>query len=166
MTDGGVAEKAVPIIIFDVSGEIWGVRFEEIRELIDAKAITAVPKTPPFVLGIISQRGNIVTIIDFACLTGKTVRTDVKESRIVRLQSDRMDIGFLIRSELSAASVAATEIGGKVEMQKGAGGNPLPVRIIDRPNGTRLCLLEKDALLDFFDREIRKWVRREKADSG
>ncbi len=68
------------LFTFMLSNEIYGIEISKVREVMDFKKITTVPKTPDFMKGVINLRGGVVPVIDLRLKFGmdeteKTVDT-------------------------------------------------------------------------------------------
>ena len=68
------------LFTFVLSNEIYGIEISKVREVMDFKKITTVPKTPDFMKGVINLRGGVVPVIDLRLKFGmeeteKTVDT-------------------------------------------------------------------------------------------
>lgn len=57
-------EDTVEVIEFHLAYEKYGVESSHVREVYPLKDLTPLPCTPPFVLGIINVRGQILSVID------------------------------------------------------------------------------------------------------
>ena len=107
-------QNTVWLVLFELLGETWGIRFSDIQEILSTKKITPVPKAPSFVAGLTHKRGGIITVIDLDLLAGETPR-ESKEIRIIHLKSAVLDIGLLIKSKVSSELLPdALEITGLV----------------------------------------------------
>lgn len=51
-------------LTFRVDGDTLGVKLEEVKEVIEIRTITALPRTPNYVRGVINLRGQIIPVID------------------------------------------------------------------------------------------------------
>ena len=51
------------LFTFMLSNEIYGIEISKVREVMDYKKITIVPKTPDFMKGVINLRGGVVPVI-------------------------------------------------------------------------------------------------------
>lgn len=58
---GDIAGK---YLTFDLAEEEYGVEILRVREIIGMMAITPVPKTPEYVLGVINLRGKVIPVVD------------------------------------------------------------------------------------------------------
>jgi purine-binding chemotaxis protein CheW len=79
MTDNKLLDGG-QLFTFMLSDEIYGIEISKVREVMDYKKITTVPKTPDFMKGVINLRGGVVPVIDLRLKFGmeeteKTVDT-------------------------------------------------------------------------------------------
>jgi len=66
-TDAG---DEVEVLVCSLGGERYAVETRHLRAVQWASGITPVPCTPGFVVGIVSVRGEIVTLLDLASMIG------------------------------------------------------------------------------------------------
>jgi purine-binding chemotaxis protein CheW len=59
-----VHEDEIQLIQFKLGDELYGVKVEQVREIVKLGEITSVPKMPYFIEGVMNLRGQITTIID------------------------------------------------------------------------------------------------------
>jgi purine-binding chemotaxis protein CheW len=59
-----VAGDTIRIVEIRLAGERWGIEPSFIREIAALTTLTPIPCTPPWVPGIVSIRGEIVSLID------------------------------------------------------------------------------------------------------
>lgn len=59
-----LSEVQVPLIVFKLGSEEYGIRIEQVKEVTITPSITRMPKTPPFIKGVANIRGDIVAIMD------------------------------------------------------------------------------------------------------
>ncbi|MEL6216897.1 MAG: chemotaxis protein CheW [Pseudomonadota bacterium] len=55
---------AMTILTFRLMGEIFALAVERVHEIIDPLPVTLVPRTDPFVPGLINVRGSVVPVAD------------------------------------------------------------------------------------------------------
>ncbi len=53
-------------MIFDLAGRVLAVDLARVEEVVQASTVTALPKAPPFLLGVAAVRGRILGVIDAA----------------------------------------------------------------------------------------------------
>ena len=59
-------------IQFQLGGDGFGIPLENVREIVTAASIAAVPLAPPVVKGLANVRGRVVTLIDMGRVYGRT----------------------------------------------------------------------------------------------
>ena len=69
-------------LTFTLETEVYAVNISKVREVLDYTAITKVPNTPEFLLGVINLRGSVVPVADMRTKFGlskteKTVNTSI-----------------------------------------------------------------------------------------
>ncbi len=103
-------EEFLEVVEFLLAHEKYAVESVHIREVYPLKDLTPLPCTPPFVLGIVNVRGQILTVIDikkFFDLPEKGL-TDLNKVIIVR--AGDMEFGILADAILSVRSLPLAEI--------------------------------------------------------
>ena len=56
--------EILDVIVFCLASETYGIESAYVREVYPLKDFTPLPGTPPFVLGIINVRGQIISVVD------------------------------------------------------------------------------------------------------
>jgi purine-binding chemotaxis protein CheW len=51
-------------LTFKLDNELFAINVSKVLEILEIKPITKVPKSPPFMKGVINLRGNILPVID------------------------------------------------------------------------------------------------------
>ncbi|MFZ5570780.1 MAG: chemotaxis protein CheW [Thermodesulfobacteriota bacterium] len=59
-----VGDREGKYLTFSMAGEEYGIGILKIKEIIGMMPITSVPRTPPFVKGVINLRGKVIPVID------------------------------------------------------------------------------------------------------
>lgn len=88
-------EEHMEVVEFLLAYEKYGIESNYVQEVYPLRELAPVPCTPPFVLGMINLRGQILSVIDlkkFFDLPEKGL-TDLNKVLVVR--SDRMELGIL-----------------------------------------------------------------------
>ena len=115
-TEGAAAEQ-MQFISFAISDDQYGVDIMAVREIKGWSDVTALPKQPDYVRGVLNLRGAIVPIVDLRCRfgQGKTEATALHvviivqiASRLVGLLADRvLDIVTLEGGQMQPVPKAA-----------------------------------------------------------
>ncbi len=59
-----IVEKTGKYLTFTLDEEEYGIGILKVKEIIGMMPITSVPRTPPFVKGVINLRGKVIPVID------------------------------------------------------------------------------------------------------
>jgi len=84
------------LVVFGLANEHYGVDIGSVNTIIRMQEITSVPRTPPFVEGVINLRGSIVPVLDLRKRFGLTQGAYTKASRIVVVEADGLLIGMIV----------------------------------------------------------------------
>ena len=86
-------------LTFHIAGEEYAIGILQVREIIQYETVTRVPKTLPWIRGVINLRGGVVPVVDLAVKFGLKETAVTKETCIVisevRLGDEEAVIGVL-----------------------------------------------------------------------
>lgn len=82
--DEGAAEGEVEAIIFSMDKEDYGVDIHQVKEVIKVRELTAVPKAPRDILGVISLRGVVIPVMNLRGRFGMPMKNSGERIIIVR----------------------------------------------------------------------------------
>ena len=104
------AEGHIEVVAFRLADENYAIGSVHVREVYPLKELTPLPCTPPFVLGIINVRGQILSAIDLKRFFDlpATGLTDLSE--IIILHTAEMEFGILADAILSVREIPLAEI--------------------------------------------------------
>jgi purine-binding chemotaxis protein CheW len=51
-------------LIFEIENDLFAAEVEKVVRIAEIPAITSIPKSPPFLKGVINQRGSVIPMID------------------------------------------------------------------------------------------------------
>jgi purine-binding chemotaxis protein CheW len=74
-------------LAFRLASEVYALPLAHVREILTLPPLTFVPRAPPDILGIISVRGLLVTVIDLRCRLGVEQAPANKRTRILLVPS-------------------------------------------------------------------------------
>lgn len=80
---------------FLLSGERYAVDSSYVSEVICIKNLTPLPCTPPFVFGIIYNRGEIISVIDLKKLFNLPNKGIANLNRVIIVKHDEIEVGIL-----------------------------------------------------------------------
>lgn len=102
--------KQLQVVEFLLAHERYAIETAYIREAYPLKELTPLPGTPPFVLGIINVRGQILSLIDlkkFFELPEKGI-TDL--NKVMIIHADEMEFGILADAIIGVRPVPFNEL--------------------------------------------------------
>ncbi|MDN5347537.1 MAG: purine-binding chemotaxis protein CheW [Clostridia bacterium] len=105
-----VLEEERQLVTFILGEEEFALPIDSVREIIRVGRITAVPRTPDFVKGILNLRGSIVPIIDLRCKFGYPEREMDEQVRILICEGDASVMGLMVDGVKEVAKISVSSI--------------------------------------------------------
>ncbi|MBZ5749893.1 chemotaxis protein CheW [Metabacillus rhizolycopersici] len=84
------------VIVFQLENEEYGIPVQQVRSIERVQHITRVPRTAPFIKGVINLRGVITPIIDLRIRLGLAELSVNESTRIIIVSNEDMDVGFIV----------------------------------------------------------------------
>jgi len=141
-------EKRVEYLAFCLAHETYAVRIQDVGEILKPPPITPVPRAANLVLGIMSVRGRLVTVIDIRRRFGHSESTLGRRNRILLTDVDGETIGALVDEVQQVYRLAESEIEPPTVL---GGEQQTHVAGIGRPKGSErgevLVLLDLKEML-------------------
>ncbi|MFQ3610560.1 MAG: chemotaxis protein CheW [Fimbriimonadales bacterium] len=85
-------------LVFQIGGETYGVPLLQVQEIRTYTPATRVPNAPPYVLGVMNLRGNIIAVIDARTRFGLPPVPDEEETVVVVAQVQGKIFGLRLDS--------------------------------------------------------------------
>ncbi|GAB1258061.1 chemotaxis protein CheW [Aurantivibrio plasticivorans] len=132
-------------VTFRLAGETYGINVMQVQEVLRYSEIAPVPGAPPYVLGIINLRGNVVTVIDTRHRFGLLAGEVNDNTRIVIIEADKHVVGILVDSVAEVVYLRQSEI----ETAPNVGNDDTAkfIQGVCHKNDELLILIELDKLL-------------------
>jgi len=105
-----VATDEIELLTFILGQERYAIDIDGVAEIISTRSATRVPNTDPFIVGIISVRGSIVTLVDVRSKLKQPARGGSKDSRIIVVRHGAGLLGFDVDRVLRPAKIERTAI--------------------------------------------------------
>lgn len=83
-------------LTFSLGKEEYGVEILKVREIIGLMHITAVPRMPDFVKGVINLRGKVIPVIDLRAKFGMDGVETTEETCIIVVDIEKILIGVFV----------------------------------------------------------------------
>ncbi len=97
-------------LTFGLGEEEYGVRVENVHEIIAMMPITRVPRTPDVVLGVINLRGKIVPVFDMHRKFGMCDAKATRHTCIIVVNVERMDVGIVVDRVREVVHIASDQV--------------------------------------------------------
>lgn len=131
----------VEYLAFVLAGDVYAVPIGAVREILKPPAFTEVPRAPREVLGVVSVRGLLVTVVDLRRRLRLEESAPTRKSRILLAEGAGGElIGLLVDEVLQVHRLGESEI----EVASSVLGGQLAEYVlgIGRPEGALLVLLD------------------------
>lgn len=102
--------RAGKYLTFFLGGEEYGLEILKVREIIGMMDITAVPRTPDFVKGVINLRGKVIPVIDLRLKFGMPAAEQTDETCIIVVDVGEMEMGIIVDKVSEVMDIGADDI--------------------------------------------------------
>ena len=136
------AQEFLDIIEFRLASETYGIESAFVREVHPLKDFTPLPGTPPFVLGIVNVRGQIVSVVDLKRFFSLPDKGLGELNKVIIIRDDRMEFGILADAILGTYSIPLEAIQPPLPTVTGIGAEYLK-----GVTGDRVIILDADRIL-------------------
>lgn len=97
-------------VTFKLDDEIYGINVMQVQEVLPMTEIAPVPGAPPYVMGIINLRGNVVTVIDTRMRFGLEQKTPEEGDRIMVVETEDQVAGIVVDGVAEVTYVRESEV--------------------------------------------------------
>jgi purine-binding chemotaxis protein CheW len=143
-------------LTFSLAGEEYGIGILKVKEIIGMMPITMVPRTPPFVKGVINLRGKVIPVVDLRLKFGMEEMGYSERTCIIVVEITGQGGSVLIGIVVDAVSEVLNIKGGDIE-ETPAFGAKLDTEYIlgmAKMNGGVKILLDIDRVLKNEEKEL------------
>jgi len=84
------------LVIFSLGKELYGVTIHTVESIIKLQAITQVPKTAAFILGVTNLRGTVVPVLDLRIRFNLPLNEKTANTRIVIVNTEGSKVGIVV----------------------------------------------------------------------
>lgn len=112
---GGSLDLEGKYLTFVLDKQEFGFGILKVREIIGLVEVTAVPKTPSFVKGVINLRGKVIPVVDLRMKLGIAAGDTTSETCIIVAENIRSDgskaeVGLMVDGVEEVLSISASDI--------------------------------------------------------
>jgi purine-binding chemotaxis protein CheW len=141
----GEGGRRTEYLAFALSGETYAVEIAHVAEILKPPPITEVPRAARTVLGVVSVRGRLVTVVDLRRRFDLAEAPIDRKTRVLLVDYGGEPLGLLVDEVLQVYRLADAEI----EPANVLGGDqPAHIAGIGRPPGAILVLLDLRPILE------------------
>ncbi len=137
---------------FRVGEDIYGVSIEKVREIINYSRVTAVPRAPSFIEGIINLRGQIIPVIDINKRFGLEATEKTAVSRIIVTQIGNNITGIIVDEVKEVRAYAEDLFSEPPAVIKGR-KNTYIESVIRQSDGSMILILNINDILSKLEKE-------------
>jgi purine-binding chemotaxis protein CheW len=120
-------QDQIEVIEFVLAGEKYAIESSFVREIYPLKELTPIPGTPPFVLGIINVRGQIISVVDLKKFFGLSEKGLTDLNKAILISGGEMEFGLLADTVLGLRHILLRDLqatlptltGARTELLKG-----------------------------------------------
>ncbi len=120
---GAIQRKESKYLTFALGKEEYGLEILKVREIIGVMQITAIPRTPPHVKGVINLRGQVISVVDLRSKFGMESAERTDESCIIVVETrncrTKVNTGLIVDHVSEVLNIA----GDKIEPPPGFGAS-------------------------------------------
>ena len=134
-------------------GRLWLIRLDEAGEVLPLPAVTPVPLTRPWFLGLANIRGNLACVVDFAGFMGEPPTERLPDRRLV-LVAERFDAhsGLVVARMMGLRNIHQLEAEDSgVDAEEGGADRPWIRGAFRDPEGRRWYELDIGLLVAHGD---------------
>jgi len=103
-------ERAGKYLTFVLAEEEYGLEILKVREIIGLMDITAVPRTPEHVKGVINLRGKVIPVIDLRLKMGMPEAERTDQTCIIVVDIGDEEMGIIVDKVSEVLDIAAEDI--------------------------------------------------------
>jgi purine-binding chemotaxis protein CheW len=108
--EADVGQKGGKYLTFGLAEETYGLEILKVREIIGIMDITAVPRTPGFVKGVINLRGKVIPVVDLRLKFGMCEAEHTEQTCIIVVDVGGVEMGILVDKVSEVLNIAGGDI--------------------------------------------------------
>jgi len=105
------SQELLDIVEFGLANETYAVETSYVREVYPLKELTPIPGTPAFVSGIITVRGQILSVIDMKKFFALPEKGIADLHKVIVVGQGAMELGILADDVFGVRAISLSDIG-------------------------------------------------------
>ena len=98
-------------LTFFLKSQSYGVPIAAVREINQFSEIVQIPKTPPFVMGVMNLRGKVIPVVDLRLKFGMDKIPPTKETCIIVIDTALGQVGTIVDAVSEVIELTSEQIG-------------------------------------------------------
>lgn len=137
------AQESVQVIVFNIDKEEYGANILKVTTIERVLPVARVPRTPPFVKGVINLRGDIIPVLSLRQRLGFSDIEETDDTRIIIVNTGEVVAGFVVDAVTEVLQIDASSIerNSNVSSEYVSGLGKVGSRIITMLNLERLTTI-------------------------
>ena len=148
---GQESEEWTSLAVAEIGGEFYGFELEFVREFFEVQQITAVPCCPPYIIGNLNLRGDVVTVIDIRSHLNLPIEGRIAKGKVIIAQTDEMTVGVMVDQLHGVFYLPVVDVSSAASGVSAAGDTPIKGTV--QFNETMMSILDLSKLLS-----LESWV--------
>ncbi|MCD6301349.1 MAG: purine-binding chemotaxis protein CheW [Staphylothermus sp.] len=141
-------------IIFKLGENIYGINIQYVREVVEPKKITKLPKAPYYVEGIMDLRGKLITLVNLSRILNIEEGSSTNKRKVLIMNTGSINVGEQkTETGLIVDHVLGVLRANSVESEK----NTVPSEVVDRVirhQDKLILILDARKILELIGSEI------------
>jgi len=97
-------------LTFVLAEEVYGVEVLKVREIIGMMQVTAIPRLPDFVRGVMNLRGKVIPVIDLRLKLGMEIGEVTENTCIIVVDISGVETGIVVDEVHEVQNIASENI--------------------------------------------------------
>lgn len=133
-------------LCFRLDGEEYGVDLKLVCQVVKPPPVTWVPRLAPHLLGVISIRGAVVTLVDLRQLMGLSPTEWPKSGRVLIVEIGEEQVGLLVDGVSSVRRVRVTDLEKRPSLRE-SHTNDYVICVARPEGGSPILIVDLDTIL-------------------
>ncbi|MGA2546544.1 MAG: chemotaxis protein CheW [Rectinemataceae bacterium] len=119
------AKDLIDVIEFRLASEAYAIEYSYVREVHPLRDFTPLPGTPPFILGIVNLRGQIISVVDLRVFFNLPAKGLGDLNKVIVVRDERMEFGILADEVTGVRAIPRISIQPPIPTLSGIGSEYL-----------------------------------------
>ncbi|MGE5589056.1 MAG: chemotaxis protein CheW [Bacillota bacterium] len=97
------------VVVFQLGDEFYGVDIGLVRGVEALSSITRIPRTPPYIRGVINLRGRVIPVVDLKLRLGLPAQA-AADSKIAVIEADGQTVGVMVDGVSEVAAISPEDV--------------------------------------------------------